>query len=135
MLLDVIIIASGAKTANLDRAYASVGPLAEKYTRVEPEEVVAAIKNSEADWIMLLYDNEWIDDHVRSSLPTFLLSSEYNFFLIFKKVRVNGALRHYEAPRIFKRGVEINSKDFTPSIMQPHTLILDGWVLEEDRDG
>jgi len=135
MLLDLFIIRSGAKTTDVNRAFMSVQPMADSFRQVEPEEVLPAVKTSTADWIMLLYDNEWLDKQIQRGLPAFLAAEEYNFYLIFKKVRINGALKHYEAPRIFKRGVEIDPTDFTPAIMQPHTIILDGWILEEDRDG
>jgi len=91
-------------------------------------------------WYGYLFSNEWLDEGLRLALPYFMEQSEQDYLVLYKKVfEKKGALitqKIYQAPRIFRRDIELEG----PGNLIPinsHKLssvsVLDGWIMEPER--
>jgi len=86
------------------------------------------------EWYCFLYDNEWLEKDLTDFIPTLLKANQWDYYLIHKKVKIDGKNRFFIVPRIFREKVKLKANDFTPlDTYLPYERVLEGWILEEDR--
>lgn len=85
------------------------------------------------NWFCFIYSYEWIDGELREALPVLMENKDFDFFVFYKKVVVNGEVVFSKAPRLFRFNVEM-----LPGILMPasvndlkHDTILDGWIRQD----
>jgi hypothetical protein len=86
------------------------------------------------EWYCFLHDNEWLELELSEALPTFLEANIWDYYLVHKKVNIDGQIKFFIAPRIFRNNVRLKLSDLTPTdVYLSNERILNGWILEEDR--
>ena len=110
---------------------------AESFLRMETECNVALVSSwrdvnnhkDKDEWVGVVWDNEYIDDHLVKALPIYFSYQKYEALILYKKVSMVDAVWRY---RFFRRGIYLNT-DFSPSHMWLNKeVVLDGWILEHD---
>lgn len=104
------------------------------------------IQETRNDWYCVFFDNEYLDEKLQASMSTFLNSPfPFEFFTLHKKVnfvkrKEGGGLiteaKFFMGPRIFKKHVKLVEGDALMPVdvnKLAGQVILNGWVLEDDR--
>ena len=86
--------------------------------------------NNKDEWFGVVWDNEYIDDHLIDALPIYFLYQRLEALILYKKVSMVEAIWRY---RFFKRSVYLK-EDFAPHHFWINKeIVLDGWVLEHEH--
>ena len=78
------------------------------------------------NWYGIMYDDEWIQNHLKVALPIFFKECKADAFVIYKKIDK----RMYLCPRFYRKNVKLmeGSPIPEPSVTLIET-ILNGWVF------
>jgi len=128
-MISLFIVPS--KDGSLD--FEKMGKIADTFTN-QPYEVhflntIEQLDKMEikTDWYMFMFDNEMLSEQLKQAIPFFLLYP-YDFYIIYKRVKMGGRAKFFFEPRIFHFDVRRNNLEG-----KKHETILDGWLEEEDR--
>jgi len=87
--------------------------------------------HKDADWFAVFFDNEIVSPDLRDAMNKIMeIETDVDCFIFLEKYPDG---RIFQAPRMFKKHVELEAQGFMPT---DKTLkferILDGWILKND---
>jgi len=84
------------------------------------------------EWMIVLFDNEFIDQRLKRSLATFMAHKTYDLYVIMKRTQGPKGRVVTEAPRLFKKDVYFSRDSLIPDDCENLTTerILNGWILD-----
>ena len=116
---------------NPERAKASFGNVVQ-FSRILETRRLDLEKDFQTPWYGYIFSDEYLDDEVKTALPIFLASDQFDCLVLMKKAMVDGKIKVTQSPRIFRKDVRLMEDTHIPE--NPQRLrferMLDGWIRE-----
>jgi len=125
-----IFILPHKKNSDVRKLVNSFIPVPLTKVRYVPVDNVAEINgyDKETEWFGVFYENEYIEEELAASLPTFFTMGDFSFLVVFKLLKEKALF----FPRFYKNKVYLND-DLSPAFNGwKFEKILNGWVLENE---
>lgn len=126
-MLTLFILRSGSDNADSEKTEDSFGKVVSKVIEVNAlEDVDRAVV--ETPWYGICYDNEQIDERLRASLKVFLLHSDADVLVFYKKLSDENVSK---SSRLFRQSVSVRSDCLLPENEYALKIdsILNGWII------
>lgn len=130
--LYVIPAAGDGNPEGMKKAAESFNSVPLQTTKIHPQQLYLAGAHY-APWFGYIYDNEYLSEALKETLPVLLAHEEINFFVFYKRMKLfNGDWDFSKSPRIFRSHVELAKELLVPKDpWQKNKYILDGWVEQQ----
>jgi len=123
--MNIFILPSGSAQADSKKTAESFEGIPFMYKQVDSLQDII-YEDTEGDWYMIMYDDEYIDENLAKSIPVYLLSQ----FDVMECYRKTGEKTGTISPRLFRGHIKPQWDSLLPADIQnlKTTRILDGWI-------
>lgn len=129
----LFVLRSGDPNANAEKTIESCHGLFNQVFSIGNINKINSLVQKTGDAVFLvLYDNEYLEEDLRSVIPLYV-DSKFDVVSLFSKTYDGIENKYHLSPRLFKGNMRIKQDRLYPEVEEfTHTRSLDGWIVRDD---